>query len=567
MLEKLISRFRKEEDDHPLASEKRIAATLAEIRAEEGEGAVLDVDHWLSSADDLAAILDGPAFRRAVVRLDEFVQAPLLATWSAWFNAKHRLHLSDKGWQTLVDHYAAAAQAYALCLADPQLAELEDKTLLPRFAARAMRAMVQGKKMQRLRYRTPEPAWWLKAGQLLTWARERGASQAQVQVYPGEEPSSVWREYLAGVYLELAPLDSMMQRQIEVADALLRRHSGSLVVRAQPLGSELYCLDPTSPQGPFRRDAAQVYPPSVGYIGFDSLRAQIVRVVAHLRSTRGGSVPDWLAYLNLPSVQLQDALHLLAMAWSEHAPQRRQQRSSTRGEARAVFGFGLVRRMAACSSLARSGRRIDYDTYLDLMRRNRFGTAEGVANLEEVEPEPEIPVDPIELLERLEPSGKGGLIETWQLRDISDGGLGVQLPQLQAKHAIGRVVGYRLVGEVDWRAGIIRRLRRDTSARLLAGVERLPGLPVCAQVKPLQKIDHGPWAELRELAGHGFTDAILFSGAQQELLLPKGTFVAEACYRLVVEGQSRNVRLVTLVGQGDDYDRVAFQEIATPGEA
>lgn len=562
MLEKLISRFRKEEDDHPLASEKRIAATLAEIRVEEGEGAVLDVDHWLSGAEDLAALLDAPAFRRAVVRLDEFVQAPLLATWSTWLDPKQRLHLSAKVWQTLVEHYAAAAQAYALCLADPQLAADEDKTLLPRLAARAMRALVLEKKMQRLRYRAPDGAWWDKAGRLLAWARERGASQAQVPVYPGEEPSSVWREYLVGVYLELAPLDGMPQPHIEVADALLRRHSGALVVRAQPLGGELYCLDPMSPQGPFRRDPAQTYPPSVGYVGFDSLRAQIVRVVSVLRANRDSSVPDWLAYAHLPPLSLRDALHLLAMAWSAHAPQRRQQRSNTRGEARAVFGFGLLRRMAACSALARSGRRIDYDTYLDIMRRNRFGTAEGVADVEEVVPEPEIPADPLDLLARLEPAGQQ--VETWLLRDVSDGGIGVQLPHLLAKHAVGRLVGYRLAGEVDWRAGIIRRLRRDTSGRLLAGVEKLPGVPVCAQVKPLQKIDHGPWAGMRELTGHGFIDAVLLSGAQQELLLPKSTYAEDACYRLVVEGQSRNVRLATLLGEGDDYERVTFEEIATP---
>jgi hypothetical protein len=254
MFNKLISRLRKDGEGHPLSSEQRLAETIAEIRAEDGEGAVLDVDHWLNEVEELVALSDGAALRRAVQRLDEFVQGPLQATWSAWFNSADRLYLSDKGWQTLINHYTAVGKAYALCLADPELPKLDDKTLLPCFAARAMRAMVQGKKLQRLRYRAPDPAWWDKAGQLLTWARERGASQAQVSVYPGEEPSSVWREYLIGVYLELAPLDGLLQRQIEVADAVLRKCSGALVVRAQPVGNELYCLDPSSPQGPIRHE-------------------------------------------------------------------------------------------------------------------------------------------------------------------------------------------------------------------------------------------------------------------------------------------------------------------------
>lgn len=563
MFNKLISRLRKDDEGHPLSSEKRLAETIAEIRAEEGEGAVLDVAHWLAETEELAALADGTALRRAVLRLDDFVQGPLQATWSAWFNSANRLYLADKGWQTLVNHYAAVGKAYSFCLASPELPKLDDKTLLPCFAARAMRTMVQSKKLQRLRYRAPDPAWWDKAGQLLAWARERGASQAQVIAYPGEEPTSVWREYLVGVYLELAPLDGLLQRQIEVADAVLRKCSGALVVRAQPVGNELYCLDPSSPQGPIRCEAGRAYPPSVGYVGLDGLRSQIVRLVAQLRAARDGAVPGWLAHVHIPSAALRDLMHLLAMAWSVDAPQRQAKRSNVHGEALAVFGFGMVRRMASCSALARSGRRLDYDSYLDMMRRDRFGKAESVEQ-ESVAAEPEIPADPLDLLERLESTGQQQLMEKWQLRDVSDGGIGVQVPLILGRHAIGKLVGYRLVGEVDWRAGVIRRLRRDASARFLAGIELLQGLPVCGQVKPLEKVDKGAWSELKEVSGHGFIDAVLLSGARQELLLPPGTFAADACFRLIVEGKSRNVRLTTLLGGDDDYERVAYVDITTP---
>ncbi len=563
MLNKLISRLRQDDGAHPLSSEKRIAEVLAEFRPEEGEGAVLDVDHWLLETETLAAVLDSPAFRRAVVRLDEFVQGPLAATWSAWFRSAHPLYLSDKAWQTLVNHYAAVDKGYALCLAAPDLSGLEDKTLPACFAARAMRAMVQGKKLQRLRYRAPDPAWWSRAGQLLGWARERGASQAQVVVYPGEEPSSVWREYLVGVYLDLAPVDGMLQRQIEATDAVLRKCAGSLIVRAQPAGNELYCLDPATGQGPFRRDENASYPGSVGYVGFDSLRAQIVRLIAQLRAGRDDSLPDWLAHTHATSGQLRDLLHLLAMTWSSSPPKRMAARRNGGGDVRAVFGFGMVRRMAACSSLARSGRRIDYDSYLDMMRRDRFGKV-GDEQGSAVEAEPEIPVDPMDLLARLEATGQQQQMETWRLQDISDSGIGAQLPHLLNRHAIGRLIGYRPVGEVDWRAGVIRRLRRDGAARLIAGIECLAGLPVCAQVKTLQKLEDKPWAELKETGGHGFIDAVLLSGTNAELLLPPGTFTPDGCLRLVVEGRSRNVRMTTLVGGGDDYERVAFVDIATP---
>lgn len=563
MFGKLISRLRKDDEAHPLSSEKRLAETLAEIRAEEGEGAVLDVDHWLAEIKGLAAEADGVTLRRAVERLDEFVQGPLLATFSAWLDSGNRLYLSDKGWQTLSYHYAVVGQAYSMCLADPDLPKLDDKTLLPRFAVRAMRAMVQGKKLLRLRHRAPDPDWWERAGKLLTWARERGASQMQVMAYPGEEPTSVWREYLVGAYLELVPADGMLQRQIELADTLLRKSSGVLVVRAQPIGNELYCLDPSSSQGPFRREPGSEYPSSVGFVGLDGLRSQIFRLVAQLHSSRDGKLPDWLAHTHMPLAQLRDSLHFLSVAWSADAPRRLAKRTNAQGGVQAVFGFGMMRRMAACSALARSGRRIDYDSYLEMMRRDRFGKVEA---LDELKPdaEPVIPVDPLEILERLESGGGQQILERWQLRDVSDGGIGVQMPVMLGRHAIGRLVGYRLVGEVDWRAGIMRRLRRDATGRALAGVEALIGLPICAQVKPLEKVDRGVWAELRDVAGHGFIDAVLLSGSRPELLLPSGTFSDEACYRMVVAGESRNVRLTTLLSSDDEYERVTYVDIATP---
>lgn len=564
MLKKLISRVRKSDsrfdEKTPLASEKGVAGILAEIRPEDGEGAVLDVDHWLLETEFVVGKIDGSALRQAVCRLDEFVQGALRATWSAWFEPTSKLNFSEKVWQTLVSHHAALAAAYARCLADPQLAADADGALLPRLAARRMRVLVLSKKLQRLRYRAPDPAWWDEVGRLLAWARERAATQTPVALYAGEEPSSVWQEYLVGLYLELAPVDGMLQRQIEATDALLRKFAGSLVVRAQSAGSEQYCLDPTAAQGIFRRDPERSYPASVGYIGFDSLRAQIVRLVAQMRGDDDEILPQWLAHACLPPSQVKELLQSLAMAWSVHPPQRRSERNSSEGEARAVFGFGLVRRMAACSALARSGRRISYDTYLNQLKQLRFSAVEGW-DVMELDPDQVVPVDPFEVLEKLEVGGRSQAMETWYVRDVSAGGVGVQLPHILGRHRIGKLVGFRVLSQVDWHAGIIRRLRRDGSGRSLAGIEWLPGPPQCAQARALRAVEHGHWSTLRELTGHGFIDAVLLAGPDPELLLPSGTFSQDAAFRLVVEGNSRNVRLTRLVGEGDDYERVAFAEI------
>ncbi len=559
MFRKLISRVRKSDEQHPLASDKGLAALLADIRPGEGEGAVLDINHWLLETEFVVGKIDGAALRRAVIRLDDFVQAPLRATWASWFEPAGKQSLTDRVWQTLVAHSTALADAYERCLSDPQLVADADADQVPRLAGRRMRALVQGKKLQRLRYRAPDAAWWETTGRLLAWARAHAATQKPVVLYPGEEPSSVWQEYLIGVYLELAPIDGMLQRPIEATDAVLRKFADALVVRARAAGNEQYCLDPSESGGPFRRDPERDYPASVGYVSFDRLRGQIVRLIAQAGSDEG-RMPAWLAHTGLLPSPIRDLLQALAMAWSAHPPQRRAERSSSDGEARAVFGFGLVRRMAACSALARSGRRIDYDTYLNQLKKLRFTSVEGI-DIELDDGAREVPTDPFEVLARLEIGGKGQAMETWHIRDVSEGGVGVQMPHLIGRHVIGKLVGFRLLDEVDWQAAIIRRLRRDAGGRSLAGLERLPGPPQCAQVKPLRTVDHGAWSALREVTGHGFTDAVVLAGAEPELLLPAGTFAPGAASRLVVEGVSRNIRLLRLVAEGDDYERVVFEEI------
>lgn len=563
MFDKLISRIRKPDDKAPFCSDSGITSILAGIRPENAEGAVLDINHWLLETEFSVGRVNGDTLRRAVSRLDEFVQEPLCALWHAWFDPKDRLHLSNKVWQTLVAHYHALDAACARCLADPQFlshADAGDETIAC-LVARRMRALVQGKKLQRLRYRAPDAIWWEEVGQLLAWARQRGVTQKMVSIYPGEAPGSVWQEYLIGVYLELAPVEGMPQSHIGTTDMLLRHFASALIVRAQPLGNEQYCLDPDSSRSIFRRDPEKTYAASVGYVGFDSLRTQLLRLLAQLTTdSRTVLLPPWLAHAGLGLPAVKDLLQLLTMAWSASPPQRRSERNLGEGHARAVFGFGLVRRMAACSALVRSGRRIDYDSYLHQDRHNRFGTVAD-PELQADESPDEENISPFDALARLEENGNGPTVETWIVRDISADGIGVQMPHILGRHAVGRLVGFRIATQIDWHAGIIRRLRRDGAGHSLAGIEWLPGPPQCAHVRALEIGEHCEWSTLREFTGHGFTDAILLAGTAPQILLPAGSYVKDALFRLVVAGQTRTIRLVGKVASGDDYERIDFVEL------
>lgn len=558
MLRKLVSRFRDRASLHPLGSERALDETLAELRHAEPEWELLDLIQWLEVVPEAGEELDAAAAARAVQRLDEYAQTPLAAVWTAYFEPQGRLAGSDKAWNTLANYGRAAWGAYRHCFAQAE-AGGGDPRAMALFAMRAMRAWVMLKKLGRLRYRAADASWWQQAHALLAAARGRGLTQMPLVAYPGEAEGTLWREYLVGVYLELAPVDSLEPPLIELVDRLLRQLANCLVCRDRALADERWCLDVADASGPFRRDPARNYGPTVGVLGFDMLRGGLLRLIADLRREKSGSpMPVWAKTTFCSREQLQQLLLALVTQWSGKPPERRDARADADGELIATFGFPLLRRLVSCSALARSGRRIDYDSYLARQREHRFGYAERV-EAQLVAADDAIPEDPLQRLQKLELVGEKQMMEPWRLKDFSPGGLGVYLPALQARHVIGALVGFRFVDQVDWHAGLIRRLRRDPQGRMTAGIQWLPGPPLCAQVRLMKIVERGPWEDVVEVSGHGLTDAVLLERRAHQILVPAGFYRPEEPIRIVVGDERIDARMADRLAAGEGFELVSYR--------
>ena len=103
---------------------------------------------------------------------------------------------------------------------------------LAAIALRAMYWLVQDKKLLRLRYRSPDQAWWRQAHDLLAASHALGLAVLKQPLYPGFGESTLWQEYALGVYFELAPLGSLPPAQIAALDPVLRYLAGHLPIRA-----------------------------------------------------------------------------------------------------------------------------------------------------------------------------------------------------------------------------------------------------------------------------------------------------------------------------------------------
>jgi hypothetical protein len=159
------------------------------------------------------------------------------------------------------------------------------------------------------------------------------------------------------------------------------------------------------------------------------------------------------------------------------------------------------------------------------------------------------------------------LVESWQMQDISRGGMGVVVRELRPWVKVGALLGLRRDSDAEWVVGVIRRLARDSKSRLLAGIQVISYQPSSVRLRALAEAEVSVWDKFTEAAQYNYIDGILLQTAmiedqQPTLLLPRGTFFPGRSLLLFVSKQKRLVRLLEGVEEGEDFDRVTFQEVA-----
>ena len=153
--------------------------------------------------------------------------------------------------------------------------------------------------------------------------------------------------------------------------------------------------------------------------------------------------------------------------------------------------------------------------------------------------------------------------EHWQQSDASDSGLGASVPGLNSIYSAGGLMCYRQEHDIEWQLGIIRRIARNEDGNTSIGIEKLVGPSRCATIAPMAE-NSAALGTVPEIDESGSSDAILIADRGDELLLTAGKFVAGQTLLLQVEGDPRGVRLIALLDEDDDYQRVRFAPMTAP---
>lgn len=565
MFGKLLSRLTEKKSDHPLGSDENLDALIGDIPEADPARLLLDVDHWLAGMEGHVADIGPLPGLHALLRLDQFAAPAVSALLARYLDSSGRDYLADSAWSALDEHAGHVFRGHVAALNGlVSLAESEaERTRMARCGARALRAWALRKKLLRFRYRTPAPALWQEAHDVLRVLARASLLQTAVVAYRDEAETSSLAEYLAGVYLELTPLGNLTPPQLDFIDGFLRG-AGGLELASRPHEGTTHCVDITTASGPVRLTGKETPGPGLRYCSVTRLRPAVMRLAAAIGKggKDGEGVPDWVALAPATRGQIEDALMTLALHWAPKPPSRGSDRISQENELKVVFGFDLARRMIAFSRFAASGRSLHYegDDINRLFEESRFGRIETEAkSAPPAEDAAPVVVNPLDTLQKLELAGDRAQMESWRQVDGSGTGIGVVVPAILPRHRIGALVCLRYADGLEWRMGVIRRIGRDGANRPSIGLETLAWPSLSALAKPVG--DGSAWTSVLD-AGHGWYDAILPGYEDNEIVLPGGSFAAGLEVDVRSEAGLWHLRLDTLIDRGSDYDRVEFTKLS-----
>lgn len=557
MLNWLVSRLKPIQDapGHPLGSETDISAWLSELPQVNPQRVLLALEEWLQDPEHLSRQLDTAQMARAVGRLDEYAQPAVAQCWLEVFKearSEQRGALPTRPLENYYSHcHASSLFVFRRLVADPHLNQ--EKRLLAKFAARAMRAWVSLKKLAHMNYRAIPENWWGEAHELNRQAHELAISHIEQSLYRDDGlHTSLWKQYMAGLLLDTLPMSNMTANEIEAAERLTFWIEPRCQYLETQTGLSLFSIEPNGASGPqrCRNDETPTSHQPLCFFGPAAGYQQLVQLSKTFRSA--GALPAWLESTGLTLDELGELLQTMIVHWSPNPPKRGQPRHASSGRINVVHGLGMVRRMIAASEFARSGRTLDYEGYLRTLRQRHHDDAV-------IEDVPPAPKTPMEVLQLLESAGDKQMMEQWEMLDESAHGMGVRCLTRRSWQTIGALIAYRQEHDLNWHIAIVRRLG-SSHGHPNAGLATFHGTPLCSQVR----VGKEPEAEglqlqeARETSGLGWRDAIVISEEAHLVLAPSGTFKTDQRIDISIGGRFRSAIMRSMEAKGNDYELIHY---------
>lgn len=258
---------------HPLADPREAKEILADLATREPQSALEESVAWLEALAEYEDI-KLPLRIERLVQLED-VLTPQIRRLARTYIARlavpeSRAASEARLWDVCYNYWSQLAAAYATCLSRFDAPGLDSeskrnaKSMLAHIGVRMMHALAEQRKWEQFQYKPATVDFWGAAGGLYSRAVAAKMESRDVELYPGQETTTIELEYLKALLLQSSSPDKLALIEIELADRLLSHFLPWFIFTKELRRDNMYWVDISKPLPPTRM--AKVPEPS------DSLR-------------------------------------------------------------------------------------------------------------------------------------------------------------------------------------------------------------------------------------------------------------------------------------------------------
>ena len=532
-----------EKPDHPMFNVEEAKKLLADLPQDNPLNALDEITGWLASVKETPGFR--PELRADIIMLLDETAQPHHANLLQHYLAE--VHLQDfesmRRWQGILIFMRAAAEAYAACIDEYQQVEKKSPTFkakVPVICVRLIRATAEQIKLELMRYTKIEPPLWQQLYQYYNIAAANQFADTVVYAYAKGTPhTSAQRELLRAVLLHSASPDTLTPEQIEVSYRIAGRLSSHFDFKDAPDADCVHCLDLAQPAPPMDMSDQIQVTPTMRFFGAVRAIPKLEEII--LESERSQTEAEQRLDNDFTPQGKLTVLKHLQVYWSKDHPHRRQERRGISTTIELIHGFKLISKVVTNAAL---------DQMADLSAEEvEMLKQESKLNLTDAQEDVEY------------------ITETWDVLDLSIGGIGARIPKAPADWVkIGALCGLKATNNNVWWAGMIRRLETDAEEKIRVGIEILTKKPLSIWLRSLGKGTElaSNWESRSGSFKHTYLPAILVPDAQDSyaeatMLMESGGYRTDYVYEVMMGEKNNNIKLTALLVEGADYERISFK--------
>ena len=496
--------------EHPFADDKSAREFIADMPPLDPYKSLEELCYWLDtlgSAEDLKLL----RVLEIIDLIDQAAKNHQRKLSQDYLSGSARLQKFQeiRIWNTVFMFWKQLADTYQMCLTRFQAGAGgwgSLKSQMPMVVARALRALTLQLKWQLLRYGPVDQRIWEQMGRLYAYAEERGFAITPVVVYPGKfGGSTVEREFLKGLMLNISSTDSLLPAKLEVAERVVAQFSEFFVMNRQPAKGCHYYFDLNEGKVPARVMSRLQMTPGLRFFGPGSAAQELDKLIASVQAD--GVVPS---HINLgatfdPEWVLESLRHL-SRYWSPNPPARSEERRNSVSRMSVVHDFDEI-----VSTVSGETQDLSFDSS----------------------------------------------VEVWTVENESEGGYGALMPQASSDWLrVGTLLGVKLDDGASWGVGIVRRMSAYDHKQRYVGIQVLTKGATVVKLAAIGAISD---AELESALLLPSNANDTNGASEMNLLLRPGAFSLQKSMEMLAYERSYLLVPRKLMEGGHDFDMARFR--------